>query len=662
MERVVFRLIFRVTLGAVCVLPCYGALPLYSAMAVDRSGNIWVIGTVNSGDASTVPVTANAFQPNIAAGSCGGYTGLRDVFVALSCDDAFVIELDPSGTRVLYATFLGGHAEDVAVAIAASPAGGVYVTGYSSSIDFPVTSGVVQTQNKGPLILVTAPENIPPQGDVFVTKFNQDGSVAYSTLLGGTGTDVPVQIQADSVDCAYVAGYTYSTDFPLTPSPLSSAVGPAFLAKLNPTGTALQFSTYFPNAISGLAVDAAASPYVTWVNTADAYVGKISAAGNRFVYTTDLGGPWAPENGLPIVVDSHGQAWVWGPNGRLDSLIRIAPDGSSTPIPSVHSDSQYTALAIDADDNVYATGGDPQVQTTPNAIMASDCFTSRYIIELTSAGELIYASYLRQDALLGSLWVTAPGQVLFDATMHLDLTAPPPPLNFGCPVNGASFVSNGIAPGEIVSVFGYGLGPQAGVAAQVDQNGQIPTTLAGVQVLGDGVPLPLLYAQYGQVNIIMPGRQEQGIITIQVLYNGQSAPPLGVPPNDSNPGVFAVLNQDGSVNSPANPAAPGSIIQTFVTGLDLFGTTIPTDGTIVPIAPLMPLAFAPSVHWFGFQPADVTWAGLAPGLVLGVEQVNILIPLDIIQGTAATLVPLTFVGSPTYLVSADTTVGITIAQ
>jgi uncharacterized protein (TIGR03437 family) len=141
-----------------------------------------------------------------------------------------------------------------------------------------------------------------------------------------------------------------------------------------------------------------------------------------------------------------------------------------------------------------------------------------------------------------------------------------------------------------------------------------------------------------------------------VQYNGQNAPPLDFMAGNNGPGVFGVLNQDGSINSPSNPAVPGSTIQSFVTGLLLSGTAIPADGSIVPVTPLTPLHYSPLVTWSNSVAADIAWAGLAPGLVLGVEQVNVHIPQDILQGAASASVPLTYHGSP------NSTVNIAIAR
>ncbi len=612
---------------ATCLWTCQAALPPYTAITSDTSGNIWVTGYWSAASQVAVPVTANAFQPKPFETSCGGYEE-RNNWIEVSCNDAFVIEFDPSGTKVLYATYLGGTGEDDAVSIAASPAGGVYVVGYTGSTDFPVTSGAVQTVNHGPFIVANGPFELLRQGDVFITKFNPDGSIAYSTFLGGTGTDIPTQIMVDSNDFAYVAGYTYSTDFPVTASSFSHTPSRGFLAKINPTGSVLVFSTYYPGEISGLAVDAAGATYITTTQgfgTEDAFVSKISAAGDRAIYNDDLG-VWPLS--MPIVVDSTGQVWV-----GLDVLLQISPDGSRINKGFTEYPTNAYALAIDAENNVYVMGVGT-IQTTTNAVLASPCAQNLFILELTSSGDVVYASYLRQPPLL-TLLVTAPGQVLLGLTERLDLTRKPS-LNFGCPVNAASLMQRYVAPGEIVTLFGYGLGPRSGVAASPDANGRIPTTLAGVQVLVNDVPAPILYAQDGQINAVMPTNPD--IRTITVTYNQQSAPALELPFNYNDPGVFAVLNQDGSENSPSNPAAPGSILQCYMTGLGLNPAAVPEDGTIIPLTPLTTLGYSPSATFVLTKPGgretiqvsgDVTWAGLAPGLVLGVEQVNIRIPPEI---------------------------------
>jgi hypothetical protein len=177
-------------------------------MAVDGAGNIWW-----TGQNLPVPLTANAFQKTEAPTFCA--TQQISPFeppTAVSCSHAYVTKQDPSG-NVLYATYLGGSSEYGGIAITTDAQGNAYVTGFTNSADFPVTAGVVQRQNSGPLAPTTfseglgpfGPVGILPGGDIFVAKFAPDGTLLYATLLGGSGADVPALIGVDASGSAYVA-------------------------------------------------------------------------------------------------------------------------------------------------------------------------------------------------------------------------------------------------------------------------------------------------------------------------------------------------------------------------------------------------------------------------------------------------------------------------
>src|SRR5437016_5284533 len=161
-----------------------------NAMVVDHSGNIYVAGLDNSG---TVPATIGKFHFNICSAGLEG----QHIY---PCSDGFVMKLDPTGTRVIYATYIGGSGDDGILYIAVDAAGNAYVTGTTYSLDFPITPGALQRR-----------------GNVFVAKLNADGSLNYSTYLGGSVTQAPSGIRADAAGNAYVAGSTSSTDFPVPP-------------------------------------------------------------------------------------------------------------------------------------------------------------------------------------------------------------------------------------------------------------------------------------------------------------------------------------------------------------------------------------------------------------------------------------------------------------
>jgi uncharacterized protein (TIGR03437 family) len=211
----------------------------------------------------------------------------------------------------------------------------------------------------------------------------------------------------------------------------------------------------------------------------------------------------------------------------------------------------------------------------------------------------------------------------------------------------------GIAPGELVTLTGFGIGPDAGVAYQPDAQGNVPTQLAGVQVLFDGAPAPVLYAQSRQINAIAPvGLAVDGPVHVTVIYNGQQFGPALAEATFASPGIFRLqlgqsaqavaINQDGTINTPTNPAARGSVVTVWGTG---YGPTNPpcqTGGLNVPdAAPLSPgmsaLIYNLTPNPLGVRiiPAPVQYAGSAPSLVCGVVQINFQVPRNISSGTSS---------------------------
>ncbi len=227
--------------------------------------------------------------------------------------------IDPG---LVYSTYLGGNSFDAGTGIAVDGAGSVYVTGTSSSMNFPTTPGAFDTSGNG-------------WSDAFVTKLNAAGSaLVYSTYLGGGEDDEGEAIALDDAGSTYVTGYTDSTNFPTTPGAFdTTSVGnAAFVTKLNAAGSALAYSTYLGTdggAIGyAIAVDDAGSAYVTgdtislfpttvgaFDTTAnggdDPFVTKLNAAGSALVYSTYLGGNTF-DVGLGIAVDDAGSAYVTG--------------------------------------------------------------------------------------------------------------------------------------------------------------------------------------------------------------------------------------------------------------------------------------------------------------------------------------------------------------
>ncbi len=209
----------------------------------------------------------------------------------------------------------------------------------------------------------------------------------------------------------------------------------------------------------------------------------------------------------------------------------------------------------------------------------------------------------------------------------------------GGTVNAAALRADVVAPGELVSIFGSGVGPALGSALAMDANGLATTSLDDVRVSFDGIPAPLVYVQSGQINAAVPYQVKgKGTVQMQVEYRGIQADPVTLNVSDTAPGIFAadggkgqgaILNEDGNPNSASNPAAAGSIAVLFATGE---GETTPVgvNGKIATDAPPKPVA--PVSVSVGGQDAQVLYAGGAPGLIAGVLQVNFRIPPGVAAG------------------------------
>ena len=234
--------------------------------------------------------------------------------------DAFVAELNTTGTTLEYSTYLGGNGYDVGQAVAVDSSGNAYVTGATQSANFPLVAGGYQSSLNG-------------SQNAFVTKVNFTGTaLLYSTFLGGSSADTAQSIQLDSSGDAYLAGYTFSTNFPtVAPYQSQNAGGSdAFVAELNAAGSALTFSTYLGGSGSdyayGLALDSAQTPniYVTGGTSSadfpttsgayqialngpsDAFVTKFNPSGSSLAYSTYVGGSGVDQANAIAVIPTGG--------------------------------------------------------------------------------------------------------------------------------------------------------------------------------------------------------------------------------------------------------------------------------------------------------------------------------------------------------------------
>jgi hypothetical protein len=297
-----------------------------AAIAVDKDGEAFVTGIATL----DFPTTPGSVQP------VGVPFSGAQLWPAVA--KPFVAKFNRTGTALLYSTFLSGSGIDSAAGIALDANGDAFVVGGTSSTDFPITAGAFQTK-----IAIQTP-NTTSQSNGFVTELNSTGSfLVYSTYLGGSSLSFVNHVAIDAAGNAYLTGNTFDTDFPTTqgayrPTPVTKAIAPsssAFIAKLNPAGSALVYSTYLAGSGNDggytIAVDSAGEAYVggdtlssdfpvtpgafqTQIGASGVQTGfvtKLNASGSALLYSTYLGGN-AGDTLTAIALDSNGNAYATG--------------------------------------------------------------------------------------------------------------------------------------------------------------------------------------------------------------------------------------------------------------------------------------------------------------------------------------------------------------
>jgi len=355
-------------------------------IAVDGSGNAYVTGSTSS---ANFPA-ASALQSTLAG-----------------TVNAFVTKINASGSALVYSTYLGGGNQDFSYGIAVDGSGNAYVTGSTSSTNFP-TANALQSTIRG-------------STNAFVTEINAGASaLVYSTYLGGNASDAGRGIAVDASGNAYVTGDTTSSNFPTADALQPTLAGSenAFVTKLNPSGSALVYSTYLGgNSVDqgfGIALDTMGDAYITGLTYSpnfptanalqpkggvsedydDAFVTKLNPSGSAFVYSTYLGGHTF-DGGMGIAVDTSGNAYVTGYTSSVDFpttpdalqsilsnptnaayslnsfVTELNPIGSALVYSTYFGVSQGQGIAVDASGNVYFTGSAGSIPTA-NALQSTN--------------------------------------------------------------------------------------------------------------------------------------------------------------------------------------------------------------------------------------------------------------------------------------------------
>jgi uncharacterized protein (TIGR03437 family) len=510
-------------------------------------------------------------------------------------------------------------------AIALDGAGNIYVTGHTSSVSFPVTAGAYQT---------TPPYNgdprLPTYGFAtyaFVTEVSPAGTLLYSTYFGSDatacnggsfcinkfGTTYGTAIAVDASGGVVIAGTTTSNGLPTTAGVLAptcvcgynysygAGIDAGFIAKFQPSASQqLQWSTFLnatyspmPLTLNGMAVDSAGNVIVG--GSADT---GLPTTGGTFQLTA---GSNPTGGGYLLKVNSTGTAAIWG----------------------TYFDGALRAVLLDSVGRMVI-GGYTGIAQVAGPVSLS------FVGKVTGDGSTLSDFYQGPEGYGAALAITSTGgfaSVLPSGALWIETLSPGPSLlNVANSASGQ--YADSIGPVELITLYGVGIGPQTSLDGQV-KGGVYTSSLGGYQVLFNGVAVPLLYADSGQINAVVPGGIS-GSTHIQVVTpTGTIDGPVVPTSNSPATGIFqspagwaAALNQDGSVNSPANPAQSGSIVAVFV---DAYSGQYFPDGGLVPIG----IYDATPTVWVldpWYRSLEAVWAGAAPGIVNGVMQVNFRLP------------------------------------
>ncbi len=639
-------------------------------VAVDSAGNLYVADTFNN----RIRKISNGLITTVAGNFTPGYSGDNGPATSASLNSPMGIAVDSSGNLYI-ADSANSRIRRVSNGVITTVAGNGMPSfsgdnGPATSAQLYASHGVAAGSDGSVYIADSSNNRVRKVSNGVITTVAGNGTPGFSGDNGPAASaqlSDPEGVALDSAGNLYIADAFNNRIRKVSNGVITTVAGNGTYG-LTPTGDnfpATSAQLYSPK---GVAVDSAGDLYIA--DTYNQLIRKVSNGVITTVAGTGMHGPSSGDNSpatsaslfspTAVAVDSAGNLYIADTG---NSRVRKVSNGVITTVAgnggygfSGDNGPAATAqlfnpegVAVDLAGNLcIADTLNNRIRKVSNGVITTVAGNGTYGFSGDNApatsSQLSHPTGVAMDS-AGNVYVADRDNNRIRVLTPAALTAQTPTLM--SMVNAASYIGGPVSPGEVVTIFGTGIGPATPAYATTDPStGKLATTIGGVQVLFSGVAAPMIYASRTQVSAVVP--YEMALVAnpaVWINYAGQTsntdqvtlavtAPGLFAQ-NSSGTGPGAILNQDNSLNGSSHPAAKGSIVQVFMTGE---GQTSPQGITgAITIANLPPPQVTPAPLqliqvWINGQTALYTYAGEAPGLVAGVMQLNVLIPANVPSG------------------------------